>query len=243
MQEIWKDISGYEGIYQVSNFGNIKSLERYFPSKNPKTPIAHVNEKILKLSANKKGYLSANLYKNGKMKNIQVHRLVAQAFIPNPNDFPQVNHKDENPSNNNVNNLEWCTRKYNCNYGRRNLKIGQFSTKSRIVQCDLDGNPIRIFENGYDAGRYLKKDATSIYSCCSGKQTTAFGYRWCREGEKPVPLRSCCKRVFKYDKNKCLIAEYSSMKDCYKNDSISPKTLKKYANTNKIFKGYYWELL
>ena len=105
MQEIWKDIPGYDGLYQVSNLGNVKSLERYFPSKNPKTPIAHVNEKILKLSANKKGYLSAHLNKNGKMKNIQVHRLVAQAFIPNPNGLPQVNHKDENPSNNNANNL------------------------------------------------------------------------------------------------------------------------------------------
>lgn len=243
MQEIWKDISGYEGIYQVSNFGNIKSLERYFPTKNPKKPIAHINEKILKLRTDKKGYLNVGLTKNGKFRTIQVHRIVAEAFIPNPENMPQVNHKDENKSNNNVNNLEWCSRKYNCNYGTRNLKIGKSSCKNRVIQCDLEGNPIKIFKNGKEAGLAFGKDPSSIYACCVGKQLTAFGYRWCHEGKTLVLLHDCCKCVLKYDEKKHLIAKYSSMKECYKNNNISPHTLRKYANTNKIFKGYYWELL
>ena len=103
-KEIWKDIDGYEGLYQVSNLGRVKSLH-------------HNKEKILKGSYNSKGYYFVKLCKNGISKSIFVHRLVAQEFIPNPDNLPIVNHKDENPRNNNVDNLEWCTQKYNANYG------------------------------------------------------------------------------------------------------------------------------
>ena len=136
MKEIWKDIQNYDGLYQVSNLGNVKSLERYFPSKNPKTPIAHVNEKILKLSANKKGYLSANLYKNGKMKNIQVHRLVAQAFLPNPSNKLYVNHIDGNKCNNRVDNLEWVTPSENLHHAY-STKLRTPTRGERNRQCKL----------------------------------------------------------------------------------------------------------
>ena len=112
--EIWKDIEGYEGLYQVSNKGRIKSLNR-IDSRGRK-----VNEKILSSKPNNKGYLRVHLYKNGKRKPFSVHRLVAIAFIPNPNNLLEVNHKDENKENNTVDNLEWCDRKYNANYGSRN---------------------------------------------------------------------------------------------------------------------------
>ena len=112
--EIWKDIEGYEGLYQVSNKGRIKSLNR-IDSRGRK-----VNEKILSSKPNNKGYLRVHLYKNGKRKPFSVHRLVAIAFIPNPNNLLEVNHKDENKENNTVDNLEWCNRKYNTNYGSRN---------------------------------------------------------------------------------------------------------------------------
>ena len=112
--EIWKDIEGYEGLYQVSNKGRIKSLNR-IDSRGHK-----VNEKILSSKPNNKGYLRVHLYKNGKRKPFSVHRLVAIAFIPNPNNLLEVNHKDENKENNTVDNLEWCDRKYNANYGGRN---------------------------------------------------------------------------------------------------------------------------
>ena len=110
-EEIWKDIIGYEGLYQVSSYGRVRSLDRY-DSRN-----CFRKKRILKLCANRLGYLKVGLWSNGKVKHHLVHRLVAEAFIPNPNNLPIINHIDENPSNNNVDNLEWCTAKYNMNYG------------------------------------------------------------------------------------------------------------------------------
>ena len=105
MTEIWKNIEGYEGKYQVSNLGQVKSMIG--------------QEKVLHPKKHRNGHLQIGLHKDKKRKTMYIHRLVAQAFIPNPDNLPGVNHKDENPNNNNVDNLEWCTQKYNCNYGTR----------------------------------------------------------------------------------------------------------------------------
>ena len=105
MTEIWKNIEGYEGKYQVSNLGRVKSMIG--------------QEKVLHPKKHRNGHLQIGLHKDKKRKTMYIHRLVAQAFIPNPDNLPCVNHKDECPSNNNVDNLEWCTQKYNCNYGTR----------------------------------------------------------------------------------------------------------------------------
>lgn len=103
--EIWKDIVGYEGLYQVSNEGNVRTTKRQGTKGG-----------LLKIGISNK-YCFVRLCKNGKKKPFWIHRLVAQAFIPNPNELPIINHKDQNPSNNMVDNLEWCTTKYNMNYG------------------------------------------------------------------------------------------------------------------------------
>ena len=105
MTEIWKNIEGYEGKYQVSNLGRVKSIIG--------------QEKVLHPKKHRNGHLQIGLHKDKKRKTMYIHRLVAQAFIPNPDNLPCVNHKDENPNNNNVDNLEWCTQKYNCNYCTR----------------------------------------------------------------------------------------------------------------------------
>lgn len=105
VKEIWKDVVGYEGIYKISNYGRIKKGNKIFKTEKYKN------------------YFIVKLTKNGVRKRTGVHRLVAQAFIPNPNNLPEINHKDENPSNNCVDNLEWCDRKYNMNYGNVKKKI------------------------------------------------------------------------------------------------------------------------
>lgn len=111
MREIWKDIKGYEGIYQVSNRGNVRSL--------------HYNKLRILTPLSKQGYYSVALSVNSKCKHFPIHRLVAEAFIPNPSNLPEINHKDEDGTNNSVDNLEWCTREYNNNYGSRNKRVSE----------------------------------------------------------------------------------------------------------------------
>ena len=112
--EEWRDIKGYEGAYQVSSYGRIRSLDRIVERK---TGNYKHKGRILKQNDDTHGYLKVNLTKHDKKKTFKVHRLVAQAFIPNPNNYTVINHKDENKTNNKVENLEWCTSKYNNNYG------------------------------------------------------------------------------------------------------------------------------
>ena len=160
--EEWKDIEGYEGMYQVSNQGRVKSLK-------------FGKEKIRKCREMSNGYLVVGLCKEGKRTDKLVHRLVAEAFLPNPNNLPQVNHKDENPSNNNVENLEWCTPKYNCNYGTRNQRC---SSPKRVDQIDkVSGEVIRQWEstaecsrNGYSSG--------AVSECARGVRKQYKGYVW-----------------------------------------------------------------
>lgn len=115
MEEIWKDIKGYEGLYQISNLGRVKCLPKIIRNRKYK-------EIIKSPSLAGKGYYRLILCNNGKNKAFYIHRLVAQAFIPNPNNLPQVNHKDENILNNCVDNLEWCNNKQNINYGLHNFR-------------------------------------------------------------------------------------------------------------------------
>lgn len=118
MSEIWKDIKGFEGYYQVSNQGQVKALERTVLSNNANHPTNHLKEHIL--SVNKTAiYYSVALCKDGKLSRRTVHRLVAETFIPNSDNLPCINHKDHNTHNNNVDNLEWCTYKYNNEYDDR----------------------------------------------------------------------------------------------------------------------------
>lgn len=130
MEEIWKDIKGFEGLYQVSNLGRVKSLSRMIFVSNPHfTGYRKTKEKIL---SNKPGiikYVYVILRKDCKSFQVGVHRLVAEAFIPNPNNLPEVNHKDENPSNNQIDNLEWCSHYYNSNYGTVNQRKGNCLNK------------------------------------------------------------------------------------------------------------------
>lgn len=174
--EEWRDIKGYEGLYQVSNYGRVKSLDYNHTGE----------ERILKpvRLAMKSGnaYYQVHLCKDGKTNSKRVHRLVAQAFIPNPNGLPDINHKDENGLNNRVDNLEWCTHKYNCNYGTRNGRIKQKmingKTSKPVYQYSIDGKLIKEWTSLNEIERQTGYSCAHICKCCSGERKTAYGYKW-----------------------------------------------------------------
>lgn len=188
--EVWKDIKDYEGLYQINNKGEVKALEKtiwngqgylYFP------------EKIRKLNPDKDGYLNITLSNKGKVKTFKIHRLVAEAFIPNPNNLPEVNHKDGDKTNNNVDNLEWCTRKENQKHafriglinqnGERNHMYGKLGADNPnsipIYQLNKNtGDIIREYDSLASAGRDLGVNTGKICLVCQGKRNSAYGYKW-----------------------------------------------------------------
>lgn len=174
MEEIWKDIKGYEGLYQVSNLGRVKSLYKEIIKSNGRN--FYSKEKLLKFTM-RSGYYNINLTSNKIRKSFEVHRLVAQAFIPNVNNLPQVNHKNGNKTDNKVENLEWVTRKGNMEHATKILKVN-FRPKIKIVQYDRKGNYIKKWESLSNASKELGISCSSISKCCKRKLKTAGKYVW-----------------------------------------------------------------
>lgn len=172
--EIWKDIKGYEGFYQSSTFGRARSLDTYRKSRNG--TVRFCKGRILKLKTNNQGYLQVNLYKNGKVKTFRVHRLVAEAFLPNPDNLPEVNHKDENKLNNCVSNLEWCTSSYNNNYGTRIEKVSKKQSKP-VLQYTLDGKFVREWKSTAECGRNGYNHG-AVAACCRGELKKYKDFIW-----------------------------------------------------------------
>lgn len=164
MKEIWKDVEGYENLYQVSNLGRVKALGN---------GICNSKEKILKAAKDAGGYLRIALSKYGKKKFYMVHRLVASAFIPNPYSLPQVNHRDEDKTNNTIQNLEWCSAKYNSNYGTRTQRISDFFSKSVI--CVETG---KIYHSLMQIEREMGFSCSNLSNVCNGKRKTCGGFHW-----------------------------------------------------------------
>lgn len=180
--EIWKPIKGYEGYYQVSNLGNVRSLDRIVTYSNNK--IYLYKSRIRKPYKDRGGYLTCDLRKNSKGKNAKVHRLVAEAFIPNPNNLPQVNHRDEDKTNNHVENLEWCDGKYNVNYGTAiqrsaEKRLNSPKLSKPVLQLDLETNQIIAeYPSARGAERQLNIYNGGISYCCRGERKTAGGFKW-----------------------------------------------------------------
>lgn len=177
IEEIWKPIAGFEGLYEVSNYGRVKSLTRY--------------KKVIKPIIMNSGYYQYQLWHKGKCRVASGHRLVAQAFIPNPDNKPFVNHKDENKLNNFVDNLEWVTHVENCRYGtaiarrtehfdysnKRINNANQIKACSKpIAQYTKDGKLIRRWSSAAECARENGWDASNIRRNCTGKRPHAYGY-------------------------------------------------------------------
>ena len=195
MEEIWKDIKGFEGRYQVSNLGRVRSLDMTYMSSNQYSSTEEFNVtkkgRILKPVMNVWGYYRVNLANHGKTKIRPIHRLVAETFLPNPNNYKCVNHKDENKLNNTVffkhdgsidvvrSNLEWCTFKYNDNYGTRNKRITEKVNRQRmkpVMQLDLNNNIINTFESICQASAYTGLSRRAIWSVCNNKRKSHRGF-------------------------------------------------------------------
>lgn len=167
MQEIWKDIYfidkgiiyNYKGLYQVSNFGRIKSLPRNGTVKY---------EKLLTLKSDKYGYICVDLYKENRLKTFKVHRLVGFMFLENPNELPEINHINKQRNCNLATNLEWCDNPYNIRYSRA----------KKVIQYDKQGNFIKEWDCIREVERKLNICNGDIVKCCKGKHQTAGGYTW-----------------------------------------------------------------
>lgn len=176
-KEIWKPVIGYEKEYLISNLGRLKSLPRQGNCKQ---------KKIRKTHLDKKGYEVCDLIKNKEYKHIRIHRLVAEAFIPNPKHYEQVNHKDGNKQNNKVENLEWCTNEQNYKHSIENglrdiYKAINIMTKVKekpVKQYTKDGIFLKTWNSEKEAKIYYNKKSAHIGDACKGKRKYAIGYIW-----------------------------------------------------------------
>lgn len=166
--EEWREVVGYEEEYQVSNLGRVRSLKRGKP--------------YLMKPYIVRGYLQVHLKRNGDAKMFSIHRLVLTAFLPNKDNLPQINHKDENKQNNRLDNLEWCDASYNVSYGSRNRRMIETRrlTKSGnypkpVIQMDLSGNVIAQYESLMDAYRKTNIDYSNISKCCRSSKRKVLG--------------------------------------------------------------------
>lgn len=190
MEEIWKDIDGYEGLYMVSSFGNVKSLDRKVLNKGK---LCIRKGKVLNKLETWCGYFRVRLYKNGKYKFYLIHRLVAETFIPNPNKFNVVNHIDYNKKNNNIENLEWCSQSYNMIHAinknpsiLKGLESYIEKNKKPVIQYTAEGVFVREFESIPEASKVTKisyshiREVANKTPCHKGRwiRKTAGGFIW-----------------------------------------------------------------
>lgn len=178
LNEEFRDIDGFEGKYQISNYGRVLSLLKYNAINKSYYERLKIKKNQIRVNGNY-NYWVINLSNQNINKNSSIHRLVAETFIPNPNNLPEVNHIDENPLNNCVNNLEWCDRLYNANYGF-GMKTRDIKKSKPIIQYDINGKLRKIFLNSNEINKTTNYKLPNIINCCNGKENykTAYNSKW-----------------------------------------------------------------
>ena len=244
--ELYAPIKGFDGLYEVSTWGNVRSMDRWVNSNNNNKQLK--KGKILKPAYNKNGYLRVNLTNDNKKITCYIHRLVAEAFIPNPNNLPCVNHKDEVKTNNYRTNLEYCTYKYNNNYGTRIERVAKSNYK-KVYQYDLQGNLIKEWDGTREAGRN-GFSFSCISMCCSGKHKYHKGYIWSYESIENFNINDYCykyknnknsKQVYQYDLQCNLINIWASTREIERICKFDSSTISKCCNRKqKTYKGFIW---
>lgn len=175
--EKWLPVVGYEGHYEVSDKGRVRSLDRMITMKNG---ITRKTEGRILAPQNSNGqgrYRAVTISRDGIAKRVSIHRLVAEAFIPNPNGFKEINHKDEDKTNNHVENLEWCDRQYNNTYGTAKVRAAVTQGKP-VLQLDGDGNVINGWPSMGLAAMFTGASQGGISACCRGEISSSGGYGW-----------------------------------------------------------------
>lgn len=242
--EIWKPIPNYEE-YEVSTFGRVKRLAYDKPVCGG--GFQHCNERILSPQPRKNGYQAVVLSKKGIVKSFLIHRLVALTFIPNPSNLPQINHKDENPSNNCVDNLEWCDQKYNSNYGtskdRIALKLKNGLLSKSVQQYRTDGIFVKEYPSAIEASRQLGLSVSGIVSCCNcnPKYKTCGNYQWkySNSNKEIIDVRTWIVQLTKDGKQIC---SYESVTKASASTGISRTSISNnLSNKSKSAGGFVWK--
>lgn len=230
-EEIWKDVLGYEGRYLISNMGNVVSKERI--GKNG----AKIDKKVMKKSM-LRNYLSVNLRNEKWQKRVHIHRLVAEAFIPNPNNLPQVNHIDENKLNNCVENLEWCTVRQNVTHN--DLHIKRWIKKSMaVLQCKENGEIVKEYYNAAHAARETGISRPAITNRCLGKINKPIGgYYWKYKNKEDKFI----KPILQFEINGSFVKRFSSISEAAKNLNVSSASIANCCKgIQKTSHGYIWK--
>lgn len=243
MEEVWKDIPGFEGYYQASTLGKVRSVDRYVKYKDT-DGVALRKGKILSPKTSNKGYLETTLMKEGKTYYRRIHQLIASAFLPNPNNYPYINHINEDKMDNRVENLEWCTPKYNVE--------AYHESRTKLYQYTLKGELVKVWNSITKAAESIHGDKGGIHHCCAGRlangnsKKTYLGYIW---SYTPLSSEELQKRatnerlvqVLQLDLGGNVLHSYNSTVEAAKAVGCNPSAISMaIQGMRKTIKGYQW---